>query len=88
MYYQSEYLCRGTLIISILYITLVPVAWLRSLFRMLLPVVLFDMTIALIMRAMLTVTRLLRATVARIADATSAECEVDLLSTLQLFIVV
>jgi hypothetical protein len=55
---------------------------------MLLTAVLFDMTIALTMRAMLTVVRLLRAVVARMADATSAECEVDLLSTLQLFVVV
>jgi hypothetical protein len=88
MYYQSKYLYRGTIVIIILYITLIPVVWLRSLFRMLLLVVFFDMTIALAIRVMLTITRLLRATVARIADATPAESEVDLLGTLQLFIVV
>jgi hypothetical protein len=40
------------------------------------------------MRAILAVARLLRATVARIANATPAEGEVDLLSTLQFFVVV
>jgi hypothetical protein len=55
---------------------------------MLLPVVLFDMTVTFVVRAILAVARLLRATVARLPDATPAESEIDLLSAFQLFVVV
>jgi hypothetical protein len=55
---------------------------------MLLPVVLFDMTVIFVVRAILAVARLLRATVTRLADATPAESEINLLSAFQLFVVV
>jgi hypothetical protein len=54
---------------------------------MLLPAVLFDMTVTFAVRAILAVARLLRATVARLADATPAESEIDPLSAFQLFVV-
>jgi hypothetical protein len=55
---------------------------------MLLPAVLFDMTVIFVVRAILAVARLLRATVTRLADATPAESEINLLSAFQLFVVV
>jgi hypothetical protein len=55
---------------------------------MLLPAVLFDMTVTFAVRAILAVARLLRATVTRLADATPAESEINLLSAFQLFVVV
>jgi hypothetical protein len=55
---------------------------------MLLLAVLLDLAVAFIIKVMLAVTRLPRAAVARIANATPAKSEIELLSTLQLFVVV
>jgi hypothetical protein len=69
-------------------VLLLPVASLRSLLRMLLLAVLLDLAVAFIMKVMLAVTRLPRAAVACIANATPAKGKIELLSTLQLFVVV
>jgi hypothetical protein len=55
---------------------------------MLLLAVFFDMTVTFAVRAILAVARLLPAAVARLADATPTESEIDLLSAFQLFVVV